>query len=167
MFGWLNTNVLVRHGSHFVNCIFAGNVPDCNARFVSQKKWTSSFVQIVWKISQSAKQNRDAIVAKCVMHAQCVVSCKFTFKLFFLIQGNLLGVRSQADLFYLQCNACQWTSRELGIPDRRTSNEQWPEPTNPLDEELGKVINIMKGLSTYERLEREKRAQTAKRLILF
>lgn len=78
--------------------------------------------------------------------------------------GNLLGVRSQSDLYYLQCNACQWTTRDLGVPDRRTSNEPWPEPLNPLDEELGKVMNIVKGLSNFERLERERKAQTTKRL---
>lgn len=74
-----------------------------------------------------------------------------------------MGVRSQADLYYLQCNACQWTSRDLGVPDRTNSNEPWPEAVNPLEEELGKVMNIMKGLSNYKRLERERRAQTTKR----
>lgn len=78
--------------------------------------------------------------------------------------ANLLAVRSQADLYYLQCNACQWSSRELGIPDRATSNDPWPEEVNPLEEELGKVMNIMKGLSNYKRLERERKVQTTKRL---
>ncbi|KAF7635110.1 hypothetical protein Mgra_00005551 [Meloidogyne graminicola] len=80
------------------------------------------------------------------------------------ICGNLLSVRSQEDQYHHYCNACKWTSKDLEIPLNRTNEESWPEPINPLNEELGRVMDLMKDLSTTERTERERKVQTTKRL---
>uniref|UniRef100_A0A914GTB9 Dynactin subunit 4 n=1 Tax=Globodera rostochiensis TaxID=31243 RepID=A0A914GTB9_GLORO len=68
---------------------------------------------------------------------------------------NVLSGRSQADTYYLQCNTCQWTSRSLETNDRSLAKELWPEPTNPVETELSKVMGIMRRLSKVERFERE------------
>ncbi|KAL3117911.1 hypothetical protein niasHT_005154 [Heterodera trifolii] len=68
---------------------------------------------------------------------------------------NVLSGRSQADVYYLQCNSCQWTSRTSEGAERSMAKESWTEPTNPMEGELGKVMAIMKRLSNFERFERE------------
>ncbi|KAL7079115.1 hypothetical protein ACQ4LE_001514 [Meloidogyne hapla] len=78
--------------------------------------------------------------------------------------GHLLGVRSQGDQYHHHCNACRWSSKDLDIQENRTNEENWPELKNPLGEELGRVMDLMKGLSANERTERERKAQTTKRL---
>ncbi|KAI1731619.1 dynactin p62 family domain-containing protein [Ditylenchus destructor] len=64
---------------------------------------------------------------------------------------------------YLQCNACQWTTRDSGIEDQTSSNH-WPEHTNPTEEKLTEVLGMMKSLGSYEKMERSRQTQAMKRL---
>jgi len=56
-----------------------------------------------------------------------------------------LGIRSQGDQYHHHCNACKWTSKDLDIPENRTNEELWPELKNPLDKELGRISELIKG----------------------
>uniref|UniRef100_A0A914KIK3 Dynactin subunit 4 n=1 Tax=Meloidogyne incognita TaxID=6306 RepID=A0A914KIK3_MELIC len=78
--------------------------------------------------------------------------------------GHLLGIRSQGDQYHHHCNACKWTSKDLDIPENRTNEELWPELKNPLDKELGRISELIKELSKNEKSDRERKAQTTKRL---
>lgn len=88
----------------------------------------------------------------------------------FAFLGNVLVVRSQNNLCHLLCNACQWTSRDAGIPDRpsvtQTESLVWPENLNPIEPDLAKILEGLKELSTHEKLERDRQAQRKKRFIL-
>lgn len=43
----------------------------------------------------------------------------------------------------------------MGVMDRAGPTDQWPDPENPIEGELNKVMTIMKGQSNRERFERE------------
>lgn len=68
------------------------------------------------------------------------------------------------NLFYLQCNSCQWTSRESGIPDQ-PSQSNWPEFTNLMEDKLNEVLRWMKDLGENERIERGRKLQATKRFL--
>lgn len=84
------------------------------------------------------------------MNVQYVVIYNLIISIYF--KGNLLSVRSQEDQYHHYCNACKWTSKDLEIPLNRTNEESWPEPINPLNEELGRVMDLMKGLNSIIKL---------------
>lgn len=75
---------------------------------------------------------------------------------------NPLVTRTLGNLFYLQCNSCQWTSRESGIADQ-PSQSSWPEFTNSMEDKLNEVLRWMKDLDENERIERSRKIQATKR----
>ncbi|KAI1731621.1 dynactin p62 family domain-containing protein [Ditylenchus destructor] len=52
----------------------------------------------------------------------------------------------------LQCNACQWTSRDSGI-EEQMSSIRWPEHANPVEEKLAEILELMERLASYETVE--------------
>ena len=71
------------------------------------------------------------------------------------------------ELYYLQCNACQWTTRDSGIPDRQNSSDSWPEPINPMEKDFSKILSHLKELSHNEKIERDRQTQAKKRLAIY
>lgn len=65
---------------------------------------------------------------------------------------------------FLQCNACQWSTRESDLSDQKKS-ANWPEYSNPIEKQLDDVLQQMKQLGNFEKLEKGRQKQANKRYI--
>jgi len=72
--------------------------------------------------------------------------------------GKLKGFPTFKKVYYMQCTFCFWTTRDIKMQDKATSNGPWIEPPEE-DKWMGNIINFYRHLMQREKLEMEKRTR--------
>lgn len=67
-------------------------------------------------------------------------------------------------MYYLACQACRYTSRDVGISDQASQNFCWPEQEYMHANRFGKVLDYYQSVVLYDKhvKQEEKKRKTAK-----
>lgn len=60
-------------------------------------------------------------------------------------------------LYYLACGFCRWTSRDAGLPDSQNTSGPWPEPENPMAEQVTQMSDYLRMLAIREKNSKDKK----------